>query len=199
MTLSFQNWMQAVWTSLIEPADMAAKVLTLHFSRNTLWSGLILAAVLNVLLLALVQLLTPVPVILERQIIALSPFAYTLVFGCFLSFLVIALVHVGRILGGTGTLDGALMLMIWFQAISLTLETIQVGLLIISPGIAGLFGMMSLGAIVWVFVNFINTLHGFYNAGKTVLLIVAGMTAALIGTGIVMGLMGIAPQVGDVT
>lgn len=199
MTLSFQNWMQAVWASLIEPADTAAKVLTRHFSRNTLWSGLILAAILNVLLLALVQVLTPVPVILERQIIALSPFVYTLVFGCFLSFLVLALVHVGRILGGTGTLDGALMLMIWFQAISLTLETIQLGLLIISPGLAGLFGMMSLGAIIWVFVNFINVLHGFKSVGKTILLIVAGLTAALIGTGIVMGLMGIVPQVGDVT
>lgn len=199
MNITFQSWMQAVWMSLIEPAEMAARVLGMRFSREAMWLALALVAVLNVILLAVVQIVSPAPLIMQEQMIALSPFAYAAIIGSFLTFLVFMLVHAGRMVGGTGTLDGALMLIVWFQAISLTLETIQVGLLMISPGVAALFGMISLGAIIWVFVHFINVLHGFANFGKAIAVIVLALIATALGTGVVMGMLGISAPVGGTT
>lgn len=199
MNITFQSWMQAVWTSLIEPADMATKVLAMRFSRDVMWQALILAAVLNVLLLAFVQFASPTPVLVQDQVIALSPFGYAAVVGSFLIFLVFMIVHAGRMFGGTGTLDGALMLIVWFQAIGLTLQIIQIGLMFIMPAIAALFGLLSLGANIWIFVNFINVLHGFDNLGKTVLAIVVALIGTGIGSLVVTSLLGISVPVGGTT
>ncbi len=197
MNITFQSWMQAVWISLIEPAEIAAKVLTMRFSRDVMWTAMALIAVLNVLLLAVFQLLAPTGVLMQDQVVSLSPFSYVAIIGSFLALLAVMLVQAGRILGGTGTLDGALMLIIWFQAISLTLEIIQVGLLLISMHVASLFGMISLGAIIWVIVNFINVLHGFGNVGKTVFVIAMALIATGFGMLFVMALLGVSPPVGE--
>lgn len=199
MNITFQSWMQAVWMSLIEPVDMATRVLGMRFPRDVLWQALILVAVLNVLLLAFVQLVSPTPVVVQGQVITLTPFAYAVIIGTFLMFLVFMIVHAGRMFGGTGTLDGALMLIVWFQAVSVTLEAIQVALLLISPGIAALFGVITLGAIIWVFVNFINVLHGFASLAKAAVVIVLALICAALGTGVVMGLLGISTPVGGTT
>ena len=199
MTITFQSWMRAVWISLIEPAEIAAKVLTMRFRRDVMWTAMALIAVVNVLLLEIFKFLTPSNALMHEQVLSLSPFSYTAIIGSFLALLAVMLVQAGRIFGGRGTLDGALMLIIWLQAISLTLETIQVALLFISIHVASLFGMISLGAIIWVIINFINVLHGFSNVGKSVLVIAMAMIATGFGMLFVMAFLGVSPPVGAAT
>lgn len=199
MTITFQSWMRAVWISLIDPAEIAAKVLNMRFRRDVMWTAMALITVVNVLLLELFQFLTPANTLMHEQVMSLSPFSYTAIIGSFLALLAVTLVQAGRILGGTGTLDGALMLIIWFQAISLTLEAIQVVLLFINIHIASMFSMISLGGIIWVIVNFINVLHGFANVGKSVFVILMAMIATGFGMLFVMALLGVSPPVGAPT
>jgi hypothetical protein len=198
MTFDFQSWMRAVWMSVIEPTDMAGKVLAMQFERQAMWTALALIAVLNVLLLALLQAVSPVPVMLEEQTIVLSPFAYVAIIAAFLTLLVFAVFHVGRLMGGAGSLLGALTLTVWFQAMSLTSQAIQVILVLLSPAIAGLFGVISLGAIIWAFVNFINVLHGFASLGKAAVVIVFALIGTVMGTVIVMALLGVSPSGGTI-
>lgn len=198
MTFDFQGWMRAVWMSVIEPAEMAGTVLTMQFERQAMWTALALVAVLNVLLLGLLQAVSPVPVMLEEQTIQLSPFAYVAIIGAFLTLLVLAIFHVGRLMGGAGSLTGALTLIVWFQAVSLTLEAIQVILVVLSPAVAALFGIISLGAIIWAFINFINVLHGFSSLGKSAVVILFSLIGTVMGTGIVMALLGVNPPGGTI-
>ncbi|MDX8352078.1 YIP1 family protein [Cognatiyoonia sp. IB215182] len=193
MTISFQTWMQTVWISVTQPAEMAGKVLSMQFSRDVLWTALALVAVLNVLLLGVLQLISPMSADAPEQVITVSPFGYLAIIGAFLTFMIFMLVHAGRMMGGDGTIEGTLTLLIWFQAVSLTLEGMQVLLVLLSPAIAALFGLMSLGAIIWVFVNLVNVLHGFANLGKAVVVIFMALIGTVLGTGLVMGMLGITP------
>lgn len=196
MTISFQIWMRTVWMSITEPAEMAGKVLAMQFPREALWTALALVAVLNVLLLGVLQLVSPETAVTQDQMISISPFAYLAIIVAFLTFLVFMLVHAGRMMGGVGTIEGTLTLIVWFQALSLTLEGIQILIVLISPAIATLFGLLSLGAIIWVFVNMVNVLHGFANLGKAIVVIVMALIGTVLGTGLVMGMLGISPPGG---
>lgn len=196
MTVDFQTWLRAVWTSIMEPSDSARKAIDMNVPREALWTALALIAVLNVILLALLQMLSPTQGAFDQQGIVLSPFGFVTIIGVFLLFFVFGTYYAGQMMGGVGTLTATLVIIVWFQSISLTLEVIQMLLVLISPAIAGIFGLLSLGALLWCFINFVNILHGFENLGKAVVAIVL----ALIGTGLVAGIilavLGVAPAGG---
>ena len=177
---------------------MASDGLAMRFPRDALWTALALVAVLNVLLLGVLQFVSPETAATQDQIITVSPFGYLAIIGAFLTFMVFMLVHAGRMMGGDGTIEGTLTLLVWFQAVSLTLEGIQVLLVLVSPPIAAIFGLMSLGAIIWVFVNLVNVLHGLANLGKAIVVIFLALIGTVLGTGLVMGMMGITPPGGGV-
>lgn len=196
MTVDFQTWMRAVWTSIMEPSDMARKVVAVDVPRSALWTGLALVAVVNVILITVLQMLTPAPVAFQEQVFAMQPFSYAAIIGIFLVMFVYGTFYVGQMLGGSGTLGGTLAIIVWFQSVSLTLEVIQVLLVLISPAIASLFGLLSLGALVWCFVNFVNVLHGFENLGKAIAAVVLALLATGLAAGILMALLGIGPSGG---
>ncbi|MEO1641184.1 MAG: YIP1 family protein [Pseudomonadota bacterium] len=191
MTVDFQTWMRIVWDSIMEPSDAARKVIAANVSRDTLWTAMALIIVLNVLLVALLQFVAQVPMPIEGESAGLSPFSYTAIFGIFLVLLVFGVHYSGQAIGGVGTTAGSLAVIVWFQAISLTLEAIQVVIVLISPAIASLFGMISLGALIWCFVNFVNVLHGFDNIGKSILVIVLALISTAICSGIILMMFGI--------
>lgn len=191
MTIDFQSWMRAIWQSILEPSDMARRIVGMDFPRDALWTGLALSAVLNVMLLALLQLLSPAAVVFQDQMFALSPFEYVAMMGIFLVLLVFGTLQAGRVLGGRGTLAQTLTIIVWFQCISLTLEVGQLVLMLISPAIAAIFGLISLGALIWCFVNFVNILHGFQNLAKAIFTILIALIGTAFVAGIVLTVLGI--------
>lgn len=172
---------------------MAKKAIGLNLPREALWTGLALAAVLNVVLLAVLQLISPAPIAFEGQAFALSPFAYAAIIGIFLTLFVFGTLYTGNFMGGTGTLAGTLTVIVWFQSISLTLEAIQVVLVLISPAIGSIFGLLSLGALIWCFLNFINVLHGFNNLGKAAITAILALIGTAMCAGIVLAVFGLGP------
>lgn len=177
----------------MEPSEMARKVVAVDLPREALWTGLALVAVLNVLLLSALQMVSPAPVAFQESVFSLAPFAYVSIMGIFLVLLVGGIYYVGKLLGGTGTLIATLAIIVWFQSISLTFEAIQFVLLLISPAIASIFGMLSLGALIWCFVNFVNVLHGYNNIGKAIIAIVLSLISTAMIAGIILAVLGVGP------
>ncbi len=196
MTVDFQTWMRAVWTSIMEPSDSARKVINMNVPRNALWTGLALVAVLNVILVVLLQLISPAPVAFQEQAFALSPFGFAAIIGIFFALFVFGIYYAGKILGGEGTLDGSLAILVWFQSVSLTLEAIQVVLVLISPVLGSIFGLLSLGALIWCFLNFINVLHGFNNLGKAFVAVFVALLGTALLAGIALAILGVGPTGG---
>lgn len=196
MTFDFQTWMRAVWTSIMEPSESARKVIDMNLPRDALWTGLALVAVLNVILVAVLQMISPAPVAFQEQGFVLSPFGFVAIISIFLVLFVFGVFYAGQILGGTGTLQGSLAIIVWFQSISLTLEAIQVVLVLIMPAIGSIFGLLSLGALIWCFLNFINVLHGFNNLGKAFVAIFLALIGTALLAGIALAILGVGPAGG---
>ena len=194
MTLDFQTWMQAVWSSIMEPSQAARRVIGFAAPRDALWTALALVAVLNVILMMLLQMITPVPDGMQAGAIVISPIGGVAMIGIFLVLFVMALYQVGQFFGGTGSFDGTLAILVWFQAMSLTLEFMQVLLVLISPAIGSLFGIISLAAMIWVFVNFINVLHAYDNFGTSILTIILALLGTALVAAIVIAILGLTPE-----
>ena len=193
MTITFQSWMQAVWASIMEPSDSARKVIAMGVPKQALWTALALVAVLNVVLLSFLQLVSPPPEGLAEGGFVLSPFSYAVIIAVFLVLFVLGTQAVGRFFGGTGTPEATLAIIVWFQAVSLTLEAFQVVLVLISPVIGSLFGLVSLGVLLWVFVNFVNVLHAFDNLAKAIITIILALLLTALGAGLLLASLGIGP------
>lgn len=191
MRFDFESLLNLLRRSLSEPDSVARDLVALDLRRDVLWTALALVAVLNVLLMALLQIVSPVPDALEQQGIVLSPFTYTILVGAFLVVFVFSIQSVGRLLGGQGSFSATLVLMIWFQALSLALEVVQVFLVLISPAIGGIFGIVSLGVLLWCMVNFIKVLHGFENKGKAIGTLVLALISTAVGAGLILSIVGV--------
>jgi len=196
MTFTFQNWMQAVWSSIMEPSDTARKVIGMGLSTRTLWMALALVAVINVILLALLQLLSPASPAFEESPFMLTPFSYAAIIGVFLVLFVFGTHYVGQFFGGVGTMAATLAIVVWFQSVSLTLEAVQLVLVLISPALGSLFGLLSLGVLIWVFVNFVNVLHDYDSLGKAIMTIILSLLITALGAGILLAMLGIGPSGG---
>ncbi|SIT79317.1 Yip1 domain-containing protein [Yoonia rosea] len=196
MTIDFQTWMRAVWTSIVEPTESARKALAMDIPAQALWTGLALVAVLNVMLVALLQVISPMPQAMQEQGFALSPFGFFGIIGIFFVLFVYGIFYAGRMIGGQGTLQATLTIVVWFQAVSLTLEGMQFVLVLISPAIGSIFGLLTLGALIWCFMNFINVLHGFNNLGKALGAIVLALIGTALVSGIILAVLGASPTGG---
>lgn len=192
MTINFQTWMQAVWHSIVEPSDAANRALAMKVPREALWTGLLLAAVLNVILLVALLSLSPAANAMQGQLFTASPFGYLMIMAIPLIMFVFGIHYSGQMFGGQGSFEGALTVIVWFQAINLTLEAIQLVIFVISPAIAALFGMLAFGAMLWCFINFINVLHSFGSLLKAVFSILVALIITAFSAGILLTLFGVA-------
>ena len=193
MNMTPQSALRALWGTITDPANAARHVLTWQISLANLWAALLLVAVLNVLMLALLQAVSPVPVALEGQGMGLTPFSYAAIILIFLFLLVYTIYHIGRMMGGQGSVSDSLKVIVLFQAVSVSLEAVQVLLVIISPMIAGYFGIISLVILIRCVLNFVNVMHGFESIGKTVLVMLFALIATALIAGIVLSVLGVAP------
>ncbi len=193
MTFDMGSWLRAVWASLTEPAEMAGRVMAMRFDPTAMWTAIALIAVLNVLFLAVMQFLSPVPVAMQEEAVRLSPFALTAVIWLSLVLLVLTTSYVGQWMGGQGDLQATLTLMVWFHSINLTLEAGQLLLMIISPYLAALASLIMFGALVWCIINFINVLHRFENLVKSIVTLALSVFAMGLIAGLILVLFGITP------
>lgn len=197
MNITMQSATRALWGAIIDPATAARLTLDWRLGLGNMWMALALVAVLNVLMLALLQAASPMPVMAQGGMM-LTPFSYAMIITIFLFLLVYTIYHVGRMMGGQGTVEDSVTVIVMFQSISVALEAVQVLLVLISPQIASVFGLVSLAVLTRCMVNFVNVMHRFDSLGKSL----ATMIFAVIGTaliaGIVLTVLGIAPTGGQI-
>ncbi|MBR2574530.1 MAG: YIP1 family protein [Loktanella sp.] len=197
MNITMQSATRALWGAIIDPATAARQALDWRLGLGNMWMALALVAVLNVLMLALLQAASPMPVMSQGGLV-LTPFSYAMIITIFLFLLVYTVYHIGRMMGGQGTVEDSLTVIVLFQSISVALEAVQVLLVVISPQIASIFGLVSLAVLIRCMVNFVNVMHRFDSLGKAL----ATMIFAVIGTaliaGIVLTVLGIAPIGGQI-
>lgn len=175
--------------SLTNPRDAALRLLATEPSAALGLQGIGLVAVLGGLLVGVLfggRLELPT----VDGLVALSPLAYAAVLFLTLVLGAVALASAGRVLGGTGTVAGALALVAWLQIIDLGLQVIGVATALLLPPLAPIVALAGLAVLFWCVVGFVQALHGIGpgRAFGTILLALLGLGLAL---AVLLGLSGL--------
>ncbi|WP_019953733.1 YIP1 family protein [Yoonia vestfoldensis] len=196
MNITMQSAGRALWAAITDPATAARQALDWRLGLGNLWTALALVAVLNVLMLALLQAVSPMPVVIQEGM-TLTPFSYAVIITVFLFLLVYTIYHVGRMMGGQGTVEDSLTVIVLFQSVSVALEAVQVLLVVISPQIASIFGLVSLAILIRCILNFVNVMHRFQSLGKAFGTLLFAVIGTALIAGIVLTVLGVAPTGGQ--
>lgn len=84
---------------------------------------------------------------------------------------------IGRWRGGTGSFNGAILLISWLQVVLLWVQIVQILALLVSPSIAEIVGLFSIGLSFWLLTHFITELHGFRSSWNVFFGILASIFA----------------------
>lgn len=159
MTLLDSLFAQAL-RALRDPRAAAADVLALGFPREALVPALLLVVSISVILNTISEALAPSP------FIETTPFQMAALLAIMLLVFSFAIAQAGKVLGGLGSFQDSLLLMIFLQAIFLPAVALQLLIFTISPGLAGIFILAVMVFLTWVHLNFIAALHGFPTLGR---------------------------------
>ena len=178
------------------PSDVADYLMSLGYPRPVLWMLVVLVSVLSVLTLAIFQAL--VPMVENPQGMVVSPLAYAVIIGASLIILVFAIHLVGQVLGGTGTFNHALLLMIWVQFMAIPIQLIQAVFLLVLPALVGFVTMGGLVFLIFCLTHFITRLHGFESRMRGFGTLALSLVGMVLGLALILTMIGVTAQAGIV-
>lgn len=173
-----------------EPRKVAREIQALPYDRMVLWQVLALLLVAAAFLGVVASILFPVdpeafgPLFANPVMtgVAQASIAVLTVFGVY---------WVGRMMGGTGSFEQALLTVIWLHFVLLIIEVGVLVLGLFAPGIAMLLWVAGLVMTFWLLSHFIAEMHGFNNAGMVFAGIILTLFLAMVVFSIFLAMIGI--------
>ena len=197
MAVSPADLFNLIRLSVVDPMQAAAGVAGLPLGRLARWQVVALVSVLSVLAMELTERMLPMGgdgvsmvFLLGGPLIAAVSMAVSIL------GMALALLWVGRIIGGVGRFDTALLLVVWVQVVLFVLQMLQLIALILLPPLALLFGFLGFGLAVWMLVKFVQYLHGFDTWVKAAGVLVFSLIGLAFGLTLILGIAGVAPPAG---
>lgn len=188
-----EMWRRLVAESVLKPRSAARQLFALALPRDVLIQAAAAVTALAILLGFVAVRLSPGGVDSFSATVLASP-----MLGAAIQFSVILaaafLTHrIGRIFGGTGSLDGALALVVWLNAMMILVQLIQIGLIVVLPTLAALLAVATVVWVLWAFANFVSELHGFQNPLIVLGGVILTMIVLFFGVAILLALIGVTP------
>ena len=176
--------------TIVAPADAARMLMGLGLRRETGWTILVLACVLNTLAYFVSTTLFPIPPEFSLPLLASPGLVLVLLFSVMV-VTVFMLFWTGRALKGAAAFGDILIMIGWLQFMRLAVQVVALVLMIILPGVAGLFAMATGLYGIWILVNFVNVAHGFDALGKSFLMLVLSVLGMTMGLSVILSLIGV--------
>jgi hypothetical protein len=184
--------------SLQNPALAARFVLASGLRRDILWSLLLLVSIANATLVWVSNALTgPTPEQLAQMPIQIPEIIFSPLFAfVFLAFALVITVHVlhwlGAAIGGTGSLENMLAVLVWLQGLRVMAQVVLLVLMLAVPSLAGLFGLAVAILSLWILVHFVNEAAGLDSIFKTVGVLLSAMVGVILGLSFILTITGLA-------
>lgn len=174
--------------SIADPEKGGHAVMALNPPLQARWMGLAAAVVLGVLVAYMLPLLA------GRLGAVPSPFLVVAI-QTGANLLAIALMtQVGRMFGGQGRAEDALLLIAWLQALLVAVQVVQLVVAVILPPLAVLVTMLAVALFFWLVSGFVQALHGFTSRPLVLLGVLGAMFATAIALSFLMLVLGIDPR-----
>ncbi|WP_424943111.1 YIP1 family protein [Aliiroseovarius crassostreae] len=179
-----------------EPRKVARDLFDLPVSRSTRWLVLWLMLVLATALGVVSHMIYPVDTELFGPILS-SPIALGVFEAGFLLLGVFGIYTIGRLAGGTGTLDDAITIAIWLEFVLIGFQAATLLFSLFAPALAGIFMVMSSVLFFWILSHFTAESHGFRSAGLVFAGIATTIVLAIFALSFLLVLLGVEPiQIG---
>ncbi|WP_424939898.1 YIP1 family protein [Aliiroseovarius sp. S253] len=175
-----------------EPRKVARDLFNLGLSRETLWTALLLMVVLATVMGVVADLIFPIDAQLMGPILS-SPILLGVVEGAFMFGLSVAIYAIGRMMGGQGSLENAIMTVVWMEFLFLGLQVLTVVLTLIAPAMAALLLFASVFLFFWVLTHFTAENHGFQSTGLVFTSILIFLVLAVFALSFILVLLGVEP------
>lgn len=182
------NWNMLILQTLARPAEAAKALIGLRLAPMALWTALLLVAVLNAFLFALSGVLLPPPP--EFAAMLPSPFFFLLIVTITLVLSVVAVHRAGRIIGGAGTLEDILVLVVWLQALRLGVQVLALVLALAVPPLSALVVFAALFYGIFIMLHFINQAHGFGSLLRAAGVLIVSALVGLLAVSLLLSLVG---------
>ena len=184
--MSFGDLLQRAWFSILSPREAAQAVLALDWPRGLRRQALFLAVLLSSLVFAVADML-------DGEVATVPMFgintSLALVLGM-AEFFVMAggawlAAFLGRLAGGNGDFDGAIILAAWLQFVTLVVQLAQLLVMFVAPPLQALIDIAAFILSFWLVTNFIAALHGF----QSLALVLLSILATLFGFGMILAMV----------
>lgn len=183
---------QLALKTFTEPRAAAVEVMGFDVPRQALWPALAAVVLVSTIIGGLLNLISPAEGPLSGMVN--SPFISAAVTYVFLVASIFGLHWAGRSVGGVGQLDDMVLVMTWFQVVTLAAQLL---LLFVGLALPALGAMLFLGFMlisIWVAVSFIDAVHGFDNLAKSLGVLVFALIAIAFGLALLLSLFGVGPM-----
>ncbi|WCR11750.1 YIP1 family protein [Paracoccus stylophorae] len=195
--MTFDDLKSLVGLTFRHPEGAARTLMALNLPLSARWMALLLAVSVSALLAWTSAQMFPLPegeaggvLVLTTQPLAMA--------GIQMAAIVLAaglMAGVGRMFGGEGRFEDALLLTVWIEVVLLLVQLVQLLLSLILPGLAGLLGILAIAVFLWLTVQFTKALHDFRSGPKVML----GLFATALAVGFVLSFLaaafGLLPEV----
>lgn len=173
--MTFDDFKALARRTLSDPEGAARWLIDQRWPMQVRWMALVLAVSLSGLLAYGSTLLFPLPSDEGAAVFSISRQPLVLA-GMQLVAIVLGaglMAGVGRMFGGHGRFEDALLLTVWIEVMLLVVQVAQIVLSLALPGLAGILGIIAVALFLWLAVQFTKALHGF-TSGPKVLLVMFG-------------------------
>lgn len=184
--------------TLRQPATAARFVIQAGFRRDVLWSLLLLISIANAILVWLSnKLMGPSPEELAQMPFQIPNIVFSPLFAfVFLAGALVVTVHVlywlGNAIGGTGSLNDMISVLVWLQAMRVMAQIVLLVLIFAVPPLAGLFGLAIAILSLWILVHFVNEAAGLGSLFRTVGILLSAMVGLILGLSFILTITGLA-------
>ncbi len=192
---------EAFWSlvrqTLFEPREAAGRILALGLPAREGWLMLGLMAVLNTLVYSLSIRLSPPsdPAMTHMMGSAFgAPLIFAVTLFAALALTALAFTQAGRALGGTGRMDGMLVLLSWMQALRLLMQVVLVVLATVMPALAGAVVIVAAVWGLYILLAFMAEAHGFdslWRAAGVLIIAFIAFLALVFGLSLLFSLAGV--------
>lgn len=181
--MTFDEFRGLIGLSFRDPVQAAQTLLSQNWPIQARWMALLASVSISAILTSVAAVLFPAPTeaAVETGLLIQQPMVMAVTQMGAIVLAAGLMSGVGRLFGGRGTFEDALLLTVWIEILLLVVQLAQLAVALILPGMAGLFGIAAIVLFLWLTVQFTKALHGFQNGLKVML--------ALIGTVFIAGLV----------
>jgi hypothetical protein len=182
--------------TLTEPQAAARRLIVLGPPVQARWLGLALVSVLTLFVMKLTLMTLPDDELSPLGAILRHPIGGVAVQAGSILVMAMAMAFAGRIFGGRGQFEDALLLTVWIELILTMLSAVQFLLLLILPLGGVLLSFVAVGLFIWLMVNFTAALHGFTRLWAVLVGMIATFLVLALTLALIFAFLGITPPGG---